>query len=287
MSFEKRGAMRIDYQQVSYPGSPLRFRGPAADLSVPHVLCVGGTETFGRFLASPYPARLASGLDLPVANMGVPHAGLDLVLGDPAVASATRTAAAIVLQLPGAANMSNRFYKVHPRRNDRFLVAEPTLRRIYPEVDFTEFHFTRHLLDRLKDLSPERFDTVRQDLRAEWRARLARLLQEAGAPVHLLWLARRRPEAAEPKVGLGPDPLFVTADMLRDVAGGAASLTIVADESAGASTAARGMFHGPREEAAARVLPGASAHEEAAGRLASRLRESGADTGRCAGGRGA
>lgn len=275
MSFEKRGAMRVDYQPVGYPGSALRFRGPAADLSRPHVLCLGGTETFGRFLPWPYPARLATGLELPVVNMGVPHAGLDPVLDDPAVRAAMEKASAIVLQLPGAANMSNRFYKVHPRRNDRFLSAEPILRRIYAEVDFTEFHFTRHLLDRLKALSPDRFETVRKDLQTGWCARLESFLRDARAPVHLLWLARRRPDTGEPPKGLGQDPLFVTSEMLRNVSGAAASLTVVADEANGATAAARGMFHAPREESAARVLPGAAAHEEAALRLAAHLQECG------------
>jgi hypothetical protein len=61
----------------------------------------------------------------------------------------------------GAQNLSNRLYTVHPRRNDRFLRASGILRTIYRDVDFTEFHFTRHMLDHLRCLSEDRFDIVR------------------------------------------------------------------------------------------------------------------------------
>jgi hypothetical protein len=48
MSFETRGAIAPDHPTVSYPGSSLRFRAPAGDPTHAHVLCLGGTETFGR-----------------------------------------------------------------------------------------------------------------------------------------------------------------------------------------------------------------------------------------------
>jgi len=84
-----------------------------------------------------------------VVNLGVLNAGLDVLSSDPAIVAALGQAEAAVLQITSAHNMTNRFYKVHPRRNDRFLKASSVLRTIYPEVDFTEFHFTRHLLSHL------------------------------------------------------------------------------------------------------------------------------------------
>lgn len=272
MSIEQRGAMPLDYHLVGYPGSALRFRGPAADLSRPHVLCLGGAETFGRFVPAPYPAQLRVRLGVPVANLGVPHAGLDLALGDPAVTAAMRTSRAIVLQLPGAQNMSNRFFTVHPRRNDRFVEASTRLRNLYPEVDFTEFHFTRHLLSQLKVLSRDRFAEIRRDLQSEWQSRLTAFLAAAPAPVHLLWLARRVPETPEPREGIGADPAFVTQAMLDAVAACAASLGVVADRPA-RGEGRRGLFAGWQEEGAARMLPGTRAHEAACAAIAGRLGE--------------
>ncbi|MDG4649058.1 DUF6473 family protein [Roseibacterium sp. SDUM158017] len=280
MSFEKGRAMPLDYQPVTYPGSVLRFRGPLADLSKPHVLCLGGTETFGRFLPAPYPALLAGRLGDAVTNMGVASAGFDVILRDPAISAAARTARAIVLQVPCAANMTNRFYAVHPRRNDRFVKAGAMLRTIYRDVDFTEFHFTRHLLDHLKTMSPDRFAILRDELQAAWRARMRAFLAEAPAPVHLLWISRRTPDTAEPEKGLGADPLFVTRAMLEDAAADAASLSIVTDPRGGAARPATGMFFAPREEAAAGVLPGPGAHGAACAELVPRLGGAGATSAR-------
>ncbi len=108
----------------------MTFRGPTVDLDQPHILCLGASETFGRFVAEPFPDRLASRTNRAVTNMGATNGGLDLMLHDPAVRAGIERAEAIVLQVPGAANMSNRFFTVHRRRNDRFLTASTMLRTI-------------------------------------------------------------------------------------------------------------------------------------------------------------
>jgi hypothetical protein len=263
MSFQRQGAPTLDYQPVSYPGSSLRFRGPASDVTAPHILCLGGTETFGRFIAEPYPALLAARLDRPVTNMAVAGAGLDVSMTDAAIQAAMAMATAIVLQVTGVQALGNRLYTVHPRRNDRFVKASEILRTIYRDVDFTEFHFTRHMLDHLKALSPERFEIVRDELQCAWEMRMLRFLENAPAPVHLLWLARRDPDLPEPDHGLGEEPLFVTRAMLDRVAGKAASLAIVTDETDAPDLAAQGMVFAAAEAAAARAVPGPRAHEAA------------------------
>jgi hypothetical protein len=271
MSFEQRGPFPLDYAPALYPGSVIRFRGPATPLAAPYILCLGGSETFGRFIPAPYPARLAAALRARVVNMGVMHAGLDVLMQDDGIRAARAGAAALVLQVTGAQNMSNRFYTVHPRRNDRFVRASHILRTIYRDVDFTEFHFTRHLLTHLKALSADRFAIVEAELRAAWLARMKGFLGQAGVPVHLLWLSRRAPDAVMPEVGLGCDPLFVTAAMLAEVAPFAASVTLAVSAPPDGPEATRGMFYAAREAGAARALPGPDAHERAAALLRDRL----------------
>jgi hypothetical protein len=267
MSFQRQGAPTLDYQPVRYPGSVLRFRGPACDVTAPHVLCLGGTETFGRFIAEPYPVLLAASLGRPVTNMGVSGAGLDVAQGDGAIQAAASTAAAIVLQVTGAQGLSNRLYTVHPRRNDRFVKASDILRTIYRDVDFTEFHFTRHMLDHLKAVSTDRFEVVRDELQAAWQMRMLRFLEAVTVPVHLLWLGRRDPHTPEPEHGLGEEPLFVTREMLTRVAAKAASLTVVEAEPEHAEPAKQGMVYAAGEAAAARSVPGPLAHRAACERL--------------------
>jgi hypothetical protein len=271
MSFETRNAIAPDHPTVTYPGSSLKFRAPGGDPTCAHVLCLGGTETFGRFVEDPYPDLLSDLIESPVINMGVAGGGLDVVLNDAAIAMASERATAIVLQIPGAQNLSNRLYTVHPRRNDRFLKASGILRTIYRDVDFTEFHFTRHMLDHLRRLSEDRFDIVRNELRVAWMARMQRVLSEARVPVHLLWLACRPPQAGDPEDALGEDPLFVTQDLVDAAARQAASLSVVAVPRTGDCTSGMEPRTLRSKAAAARVLPGADAHRQAAELLAPAL----------------
>ena len=59
-------------------------------------------------------------------------------------------------------NMSNRFYTVHPRRNDRFIKASALLQTIYREVDFSrvQFYQTHAEMQRLHEVVAERFLTI-------------------------------------------------------------------------------------------------------------------------------
>jgi hypothetical protein len=268
MSFETPTAFAPDHATVCYPGSSLRFRAPAGDPTQPHVLCIGGTETFGRFIDTPYPGLLADALAMPVVNMGVSGGGLDVLLNDTAIAEAGNVATSIVLQVPGAQTLSNRLYTVHPRRNDRFLRASGILRTVYRDVDFTEFHFVRHMLDHLRALSSDRFSIVRDELRLAWTARMTRLIGDARVPVHLLWLSCRAPWDADRPKELGPDPLFVTEDMLETVARDAASLTIVSAPYFGEEPRRRQQSTIRSRMRANHMFPGSEAHAEAAAALA-------------------
>lgn len=264
MSFEQRGPMPLQYHPVAYPGSVLRFRGPVDEVEEPFVLCLGGSETFGRFIHAPFPTQLNDALEAQVVNMGVMNAGLDVLTHDPAIKSVAKHASAIVLQITGAQNMTNRFYAVHPRRNDRFLKATTMLKTIFPEVDFTEFHFTRHLLTHLKSVSEDRFALVKSELQTAWLARITRLIDRTKVPVHLLWLSNRMPDDPSADHGLGRDPLFITQALLDQAASHATSLTIAVPEATDRAQTTRGMFFAAREEAAARALPGPKLHDVAA-----------------------
>lgn len=270
MSFEQRGHMPLDYQPSALPGSALRFRGPLNVDRGPAVVCIGSSETFGRFIDAPYAAQLDAALDLPVLNLGVINAGLDVMVNDPAIAANVANAEAVVMQITSAHTLTNRFYSVHPRRNDRFLSASAMLRTIYPQVDFTEFHFTRHLLSHLQTESSDRFEIVRTELEIAWVARMRRFLNSLAPPVHLLWLANRRPDAAESS-DLTQYPLFITMKMLELVGQDAASVTIAAPKADESRDGVQGKFFGPSEEAAARMLPGPALHAMAADKLLEHL----------------
>jgi len=131
--------------------------------------------------------------------------GADCRLNDPLLLEQAHKARAFVMLLPPLGNLGNPFYSVHPRRNDRFLAARPTLKALYPEVDFTEFGFTGHMLGTLAGTCPARFAEVHRLLRLTWRERLAALLAHLPDNGVLLHLP-------------GPDWLMVPADAMASAA---------------------------------------------------------------------
>lgn len=268
MAYEKLGVQPLDYQPCRYGASKLLFRGPKRCLDGRYAVCLGGTETYGKFIARPFPALVEEQAGMPCVNLGWPNAGLDVLLNEGEIIAAASRAVVTVLQVPGAQNLSNRYFSVHPRRNDRFVQASPILRAMFGEVDFTEFHFTRHMLRHLAHVSPGRFAVLRDELQTAWVARMGSLLCRIEGPVVLLWLSAHAPRARADDPDLAADPAFVTRAMLDAVRGKAAQVVEVTLSPAALAAGTAGMVHSEFEANIAAELPGPAAHEEVAERLA-------------------
>jgi hypothetical protein len=159
--------------------------------------------------------------------------------------------------------MSNRYYSVHPRRNDRFIAPSKLLCSIYPEVDFAEFHFTRHLLEALKQVSPTRFAMVVRELQQAWIARMTLLLGRMTGPCVLLHLGPEKPTrdmGAQARAG----PLLVTKAMVSQVSRLAAGVVYVTPSHAAMSEGTAGMVFPAIEKERALQLSGVRAHQEIA-----------------------
>lgn len=212
-AFPRDGA--LDYFPCRYGNSRLLFRGPRRDLGAPFAAVLGGTEVYGKFVPRPFPELLEERIGRAVVNLGCVNAGIDAFLNDPDTLDVARRAETVVIQILGAQNLTNRFYTVHPRRNDRFVGATAELRALYRDVDFTEFAFTRHLVAVLQSRSPARFAAIAAELQSVWRSRMEQLLSPLPGRRLLLWLG----ETAPPPAGQALDPLapaaFVDAAALR------------------------------------------------------------------------
>ncbi|WP_054300760.1 DUF6473 family protein [Gemmobacter sp. LW-1] len=269
MSFTGPGAGAPDYAPCRYGASKLSFRGPAARLDQPYWAMLGGTMTYGKFVEHAYPALVARATGHAVVNLGIPNAGVDAYLGDPEVLAIAAGAEAVVLQIPGAQNLSNRYYRVHPRRNDRFLTARPLLRMLFREVDFTEFNFTRHMLTELRRVSPLRFERVADELRAAWLERMQALIEVLAVPVTLLWAGENPPPVGG--VDMAADPLLVTRAMVDALRPAAAAYVEVIISAEARAQGTEGMLFSALDLPAARLLPGPAAHAEVAAHLAALL----------------
>jgi hypothetical protein len=260
----------LDYKHCAYGDSRLSFRGPQRAFDAPYCAVMGGTETFGKFVANPYPALTEDRTGLRMVNFGSPNAGLDAFLQDETVLSAARDACAVVIQIGGAQNLSNAYYSVHPRRNDRFLRASAALQRLYPEVDFTEFSFTGHLLQSLLQRGPKRFARVRAVLQATWCERMRELLSEFSAPVLALRVSGI-PLSGRRAVNQSHACELVTEGMLTALKLDPSAVIEIVFRAGDDAAAMAGMTFAPVERAAARALPGPEAHERAAQALSARL----------------
>lgn len=243
-------------------------------METPYLAFVGGTETYGKFIEKPFAARVEEKIDTTCVNFGFPNAGIDAFAHDPFVVGATENAKITVVQVLGAQNMTNRFYAVHPRRNDRFVSASQMLQTIYREVDFADFHFNKHMLNRLMVVSPGRFEAVRAELQQAWLARMRLLLGQIKGKTILLWLSDHAPASngAMDVETLGSDPLFVTREMMDEIAPHATKVVEVVASKESLAAGTDGMVFSQLEAMAAAEMMGPVAHTEAADAIVDAIR---------------
>ena len=271
MAFEHFGAGALDYYPCRYGKSKLLFRGPRKKLNKPYCAVIGGSETYGKFVEEPYPALLERMAERSVVNLGYMNAGTDVFANDPTVLEICAEAEVTVIQIMGAQNLTNRFYTVHSRRNDRFLKPSSLLNTIYREVDFTEIHFTRHLLCALAEASAQKFEMVRDELKSAWVARMRAILSHVRGRVILLWLAEHAPDDQPNGTQIGADPLFVDRDMIGQLAEFNVELVEVVATPEEVAAGQLRMVFTQMEQPKAHEMLGPVVHEAAARALSEQL----------------
>jgi hypothetical protein len=267
MAFEYPGDGSLDYYPCRYGKSRIMFRGPRRDLERPFVVTLGGTETYGKFVPEPYPALVEAQTGLRVVNLGFVNAGLDLYLKDRDVLDVASRAQLAVVQIVGAQNLTNRYYSVHARRNDRFLYASGLLRTIYREVDFTEFNFTRHMLQTLQAVSVDKFEVVAEELRAAWVARMKTLIKALPTKTVLLWVGNTPPPIPGRRSDLTHDPLLVDNEMIAALRSLVTHYVEVTPTAEAVRCGTNGMAFAPMDAPAAKLLPGPAVHRQIADEL--------------------
>jgi len=269
MAFEHPGGVALDYLPCRYGHSKLLMRGPRKRLVDPYVVFFGGTETYGKFIPRPYPELLERRLGGRMVNMGAVNAGVDAYLNDPHLIAAADKARVTIIQVMGAHNLTNRFYSVHPRRNDRFLRASTLMKTVFRELDFTDYAFTRHLLTAMRDTCDERYGLVVEELKLAWVARMKALLEQISSETVLIWLSRQRPVGSAPggPHPLGHDPLFVDRAMVDVIRPLVTHYLEVVPSAEALSAGTEGMVFSDLEAPAAAETMSAEAHREVAEEL--------------------
>ncbi|UOA28364.1 DUF6473 family protein [Pseudosulfitobacter sp. DSM 107133] len=270
MTYDAMGQGALNYFPCRYGTSKVLFRGPRKSLKKPYIAFFGGTETYGKFLARPFPDLLEESLGMPCVNLGCTNAGVEVFASDPQLSEIGAGAKVTVLQVLSAQNMTNRFYSVHPRRNDRFLKPSGLLEAIFRDVDFAEFNFNKHMLIHLNTVSPERFRTVREELQSAWIARMRHLLARIPGKTVLLWFGQADPDNREN--GMNHDPWFVTREMIETLRNEVTEIVEVQASEQAMEQGTDGMVFSEMERQAAETMLGPVAHQEAAAALEPVLR---------------
>lgn len=262
MSYERLGGDSLEYYPCRYGGAKSIFRGPKKKLDKPFVAFVGGSDFYGRFIEEPMPELVAETTGLLTVNFGIMNAGVDAFLYDGALMTKLASAETTIVQVFAAHTMSNRFYKVHPRRNDRFLMPTELLRTLYQDVDFSDFHFVRHLLTALHLESPDKFRIVVEELQAAWTARMRLLISRLGGKKYLLHITDTSPRPHD--ADLGAEPLFVTQKMVEDLAKATNGVFTYDPTQTRAARGTEGMIFNDMQSEMAAMLLAAPCHQEMA-----------------------
>ncbi len=260
----------LDFAPCHYGTSRLEFRGPKRSLDKPYLVFLGGSDVYGRFVEGPLSDHVEDKLGISCANLGCKGAGTEAFATDKDVLDIASDASAAVIQIMGAQNCSNRFYKVHPRRNDRFIKPLATLRALYPTLDFTNIHYTRHALQELSDYSPARYDLVVEELRSIWVEQMMHMLGRIKSRKILFWMGANGIDAADPKSPF--DPMFVDRAMVEQVRPYADGVVEYVMSAKARQEGVRGMIYSLTERNAAKNSFGPRAHAEVAHALEQALR---------------
>lgn len=277
MTYEGHGVAPPNSAPCFYRDINIAFRGPERSLEGPYVTFLGGTCFHGKYARKAVADRVEEAVGRACVNLGVMNAGLDLMRSEPML-SLAQGGAATVIELVAAQNMSNRFYRVHPRRNDRLVAPTRLLRRVFPELDLSEVHFTRHLLNLMRSTAPNRFETVVDELRAAWVESMCALLHAIKGPKILLWVA---PMPLEDGVGHAvQEPYLVDRAAVQAISGLADALVEVRETPRMRDRGFRGMQVPDTHARVLSSLPRATLLDEAALALLDPLKRVGIGEGR-------
>jgi len=262
MSLDDGGPMALDYFPCRYGTSKLLFRGPRRRLNDDYIAFLGSIETYGKFTQIPFPALVEHATGKKAVNLGCPNTGVDAYLNDQSLLGIAKNAKLTVIEVLGAQNMSNRYYYVHPRRNDRLVNVTPALKALFPNIDYTDFNFVRHLLVSLIQDDPAKFAWVERELKDVWLSHMIKLVRTIDGPVILLWLSDH-----PTGMGLEGDPFLIDDLMIKSITQHVANVVAVVAEMKERQAGFDELVFSATEEIAAQEMMGPVVHRRVANAL--------------------
>lgn len=204
----------IDYDLWFLDEGRLALRGPRVGFEGTDYICfIGAAQTFGRFVARPFPLQVGNLLGRTAVNLGFSGAGPEFFLGQPVLTDIIRNAAVLIIQSMSARSVSAGLLRVGgnngvstfldgPRKGETMLAekAYDLLRRDYGEAAYRA-----------------QVAAVQE----QWVALHRRLIAETKAKTYFAWLSEKKigENLDLARSALGAFPHFVSREMVAAVSG--------------------------------------------------------------------
>jgi hypothetical protein len=200
----------VNYNLTSLEGTKLKVRG-AIDASKPYGVAIGAAQTFGRYVAEPFPELVASQNNIQMLNLGFAGAGPSFFLRRPELLRWINGAEFVVVQAMSARNLSNFVFETCENQ-------DVVRKRGTKGTMFVEYAYRAFLLES----EPSLAIAVRAANRAQWLREMVELFKRISVPRRcLLWFSRRKPNYKEGLDNLGrywaDMPHFVTRPLLDEL----------------------------------------------------------------------
>jgi hypothetical protein len=212
LGYQRLDRRAFDYELWFVEDGRLCLRGPRRSVpEAPFLACVGAAQTFGRFVARPYPAQLEALSRRPVLNLGLSGAGPESFLKRGTLQELMRKAEIVVLQIMSGRSVSAGVFRCRANAGVLEFVEGPRAGEVRVAKD------AYAILKR--EYGANAFSEQVAAVREAWVDRYRRLLGEIERPTYLLWMSNRSPHAmVEDPDDLGTFPHLVTEGMVAALA---------------------------------------------------------------------
>jgi hypothetical protein len=174
----------IDYELYELPGVRGSFRGPPVD-GGDYVACLGGAQTFGRFVEKPFPKLIARALGMSALNLGRGGASATFPLSDPAILAYINRARLVIVQVFSGRSQSNSLFRIVGHGMVGVNLANGS------EASADEFY--SWLLKQDQELARK----IIAETRENYVQSMRQLLNAIVRPKVLLWFSVRKPDYQE------------------------------------------------------------------------------------------
>lgn len=229
--YQARDNEVIDYRLYRLACTDLKFRGPEPQLADGAFFsCLGAAQTFGCFVASPYPNLLEEQFGTTALNLGYGGAGPRFYNRHPELLEiVNRGQLAIVQIMSGRSEDNSRFesrgLELLIRRSDGKQMSADAAWRSVLELRYAwrRFPLGKRIVRRVcRTLGAADAKRLLHETRKNWLASYSQLLGSIRVPKVLLWFSKRTPDYRESYEDLhhfmGIYPQLVTDEMVEAVA---------------------------------------------------------------------